>query len=47
MNRDMDVIEKARNTIERAKRMQTQLVSAANVALNEAALVSVRAHAQE
>ncbi len=32
MNRDMDVIEQARNTIERAKRMQTQLVSAANVA---------------
>jgi hypothetical protein len=68
MNRDMDVIEQARNTIERAKRMQTQLVSAANVAaknvehdlveglkkltsqrnaLNEAALVSVRAHAQQ
>ena len=68
MNRDMDVIEKARNTIERAKRMQTQLVSAANDAaknvehdlveglkkltsqrnaLNEAALVSVRAHAQQ
>lgn len=64
----MDVIEQARNTIERAKRMQTQLVSAANVAaknvehdlveglkkltsqrnaLNEAALVSVRAHAQQ